>query len=987
MPIARHFIDWSQPALPAAADWLVARAAQDRELDLGQTIVVVPGARAGRRLLELLVERADAHSLALTPPAITTEHALPELLYQPKRPFASQLTQQLAWSAALQETPAAARRHFLPHPPANGETVRWLALGDMLRRLHVELAADGLDFKNVLAGGDRIDGFAEHDRWQTLADVQQRYLNKLDDLDLWDIQTARLVAIRQREPQSDRDIVLVGMVDLNRAQRQLLDLLHDKALTSGQGEPPIGAAPAIGSGDRSQNTPTNGRGFGQVHALVFAPTSLADHFDEHGCLVPERWAEFALNIRDQQVARVDGPADQAEAVTQWLVSLGGKYRADQIVVGVPDERLAPAIARQLTQSGIASRWVEAKRLAETGPYRLLKVAAEYAQRERFADLAALVRHPDLFDWLQKHIDRKALAGYDPLTVLDEFATEHVPASLDAGRLAHEPDLAAVATIARVIGQLTSLMPTRLQPLAEWAGAFRGLLGAVYGERVVDRNQPADRYLIEALDKINAGLAELDQLPATMMPKVGLREALELAVAPLASEPIPPPAESNVVEILGWLELPLDDAPALVVTTFNEGFVPKSTVADSFLPNRLRSELGLLDNDRRYARDAYATSVLSHSRAELRLIVGHRDADGNPLVPSRLLFAADEESVVRRARHFFGDLPPSPRRRNLLADKPPRATSAMPIPKPIRPQQPADTFSVTEFRTYLACPYRYYLRHVLNLRTVADSQAELEAAAFGTLLHDVLQRFSRADDAARERASSDPELVFGYLSNFLDALAAAKFGLKHCRPAVRVQIEQARTRLRALAEWQATRTSQGWRIVHGEDTEKKLQTVFKVDAATLVKLQGRIDRIDYHAQSRTLAILDYKTGDSASKPHQTHRHGGDWIDLQLPLYRHLVQDAGLVSEGLAKIDHSGCRLELGYILLPKDVQQIGLALAEWTPGELGEADEVARHVIRQIRAGVFEPLTLPPPAFSEDFAVITQDHRLGVWHAESEGDAA
>jgi hypothetical protein len=952
MPIARHFIDWSQPALPAAADWLVARAAHDRVLDLGRTIVVVPGSRAGRRLLELLVERAEAQSLVLTPPTITTEHALPELLYQPKRPFASQLTQQLAWSAALQETPPATRRHLLPIPPANGETTRWLELGDMFRRLHVELAADGLDFKDVLAGGDRIDGFAEHDRWQTLADVQQRYLKKLDDLHLWDIQTARLVAIRQREPQADCDIVLVGMVDLNRAQRQLLDLVSQR-----------------------------------VTALVFAPKSLADHFDPHGCLVPERWAEFPLSIRDEQVARVDGPADQAEAVTRWLAALGGKYRADQIVVGVPDERLAPAIARQLTQVGVASRWVEAKRLAETGPYRLLKFASEFAQRERFADLAALVRHPDVFDWLLKHMDLAALAGRDPLTVLDEFATERVPSSLDAGRLAHEPELAAVAAIARAIGQLTHLLPTRLQPLVEWASAFRGLLGAVYGQRVVDRNQPSDRYLIEALDKINAGLAELDQLPATIMPKVGLREAFELAIAPLAGEPIPPPAESNVVEILGWLELPLDDAPALVVTTFNEGFVPKSTVADSFLPNRLRRELGLLDNDRRYARDAYAASVLAHWRSELRLIVGHRDADGNPLAPSRLLFAADEESVVRRARHFFGDMPPSPPRRNLLADKPPRATSALAVPKPTRPLHPADTFSVTEFRTYLACPYRYYLRHVLNLQTVTDSQAELEARAFGTLLHDVLQRFSLADDAARERDSSDPELVFGYLSNFLDVLAAARFGIKHCRPAVRVQIEQARARLRALAEWQAARTSEGWQIVHGEDTEKKLQTSFEVDAATLVKLQGRIDRIDYHERSRTLAILDYKTGDSASKPHQTHRHGEDWIDLQLPLYRHLVQDAGLMSPGLAQIDLSNCRLELGYILLPKDVQQVPLAMAEWTPDELAEADEVARHVIRQIRAGIFEPPTLPPPPFSEDFAVITQDHRLGVWHAGSEGDAA
>src|SRR5262245_56573704 len=88
MSISRHFIDWSRPALPAAADWLVDRGANGSQLDLGGTIVVVPGARAGRRLLDLLVQRADEQSLVLLPPTITTEHALPELLYQPKRPFA-----------------------------------------------------------------------------------------------------------------------------------------------------------------------------------------------------------------------------------------------------------------------------------------------------------------------------------------------------------------------------------------------------------------------------------------------------------------------------------------------------------------------------------------------------------------------------------------------------------------------------------------------------------------------------------------------------------------------------------------------------------------------------------------------------------------------------------------------------------------------------------------------------------------------------------
>jgi hypothetical protein len=66
------------------------------------------------------------------------------------------------------------------------------------------------------------------------------------------------------------------------------------------------------------------------------------------------------------------------------------------------------------------------------------------------------------------------------------------------------------------------------------------------------------------------------------------------------------------------------------------------------------------------------------------------------------------------------------------------------------------------------------------------------------------------------------------------------------------------------------------------------------------------------------------------------------------------------------------------------------MAEWTSADLAAADEVARDVLRKISAGVFWPPVVPPPDFSEDFAVLTQDHVLGSWAdvaGGSQGDAA
>ena len=47
----------------------------------------------------------------------------------------------------------------------------------------------------------------------------------------------------------------------------------------------------------------------------------------------------------------------------------------------------------------------------------------------------------------------------------------------------------------------------------------------------------------------------------------------------------PATDKTTVELLGWLELLLDDAPFAVVTGFNEGRVPESSDTDSLLPAR------------------------------------------------------------------------------------------------------------------------------------------------------------------------------------------------------------------------------------------------------------------------------------------------------------------------------------------------------------------------------------------------------------------
>lgn len=921
MPIERVFLGWDRPGLAAAVDYLVERFGAGESLDLGEVIVGVPGGRAGRRLLERLVDTAESGRRPLCPPQIVTIGGLPERLYTPKRPFADPLTQQLAWVESLRRAPADRLGRLVPQPPPADDLAGWLSLGEMLSRLHRELAAEAMDFQAVADCGAGLRDFQEHDRWAALVEIQKDYLTTLDRLGLWDLQTARLFAVRQGECRAEAPLVLVGTVDLNRLQRMMLEMVADR-----------------------------------VTALVLAPPSMADRFDDLGSLVPEAWRDLPVALSDERIDVVESPSDQAAAVLQGIAALGGRRAADEITVGVPDERIVSHLLQQFRQAGLRARHGVGESLARTGPYRLLAAAADHLGQSRHGSFAALARHADLGRW----IEDRGVEG-DWLTQLDRYHTDHLPRRIDGHWLGPAEETAALRAAHDAIETLLGPLSGAARPLGEWGRAVADVLVAVYGRRPLRPDDPADRAVLAACEKIHAALDAHRLIPPALAPRVSGAEAIRFALRAAAGETIAAPADAEAVELLGWLELPLDDAPVLIVTGMNEGIVPSSLGADLFLPNQMRRALGIEDNQRRWARDAYALCVLAASGRELTLIAGRRSPDGDPLAPSRLLLLSDARTTAQRVRRLFrgegraGSRPGLPGR--LAAG---RTTSGFTVPEPVALTEPVESMRVTEFRDYLACPYRYYLRHRLRLEGMDDRAEELDGGAFGSLVHDVLGEFGRSELAA----STDAERIAAWFDAQLDRVVKRLHGGRPL-PAVRIQAEQIRARLRALAQWQASHASAGWRIEHVEQGPSPEEALLDVDGRP-IGLRGRIDRIDVHEATGRRMVLDYKTSDRCESPEQSHRRQKSrWVDLQLPLYRHLVRGLGIDGP-----------VGLGYIVLPRDVSKIGLLEAEWSEAELTDADETARRVVRDIRGGVFWPPADPPPAFCEEFAAICQDGQFG-----------
>ncbi|MBN2292931.1 MAG: hypothetical protein JXM70_10930, partial [Pirellulales bacterium] len=567
----RCFLDWRRPALALAVDYLVENFsapspggdAKKGVLSLGGVIVAVPGGRAGRRLLELLIQRCKADEVVLEPPEIVTLGGLPELFYEAKRPFAEDLVQQLAWVDALKKLISAAAngndgnggrlRGLLPNPPADDDLGTWLALGTMFGKLHRELAADALDCNAVANCGERIEGFTEVARWKTLAEVQETYLRTLDELGLWDRQTARLFAIREGECRSDMDVVLVGLVDMNKAQRSMLDQVGER-----------------------------------VRALVFAPPEMADRFDEHGCLKPEAWLDAHIDLPSEQIEVVDSPADQAAAVARAIAALNGRFSAEDISVGVPDVRLVPHIERQLRQCDVPSRYGVGRAVSLSAPYRFLADVAEYVSDRRFDAFAKLVRHPSVGGWLcQRGIDG------DWITAIDRFYEERLPYRMEDSkgfftevneenedRKGNDRN-EKVAAVYRAIEDLVGALDGPARPLGDWGEGIVELLVSVFsggdseGKVRLDRSDPIDRQVLVACEKIHEVLRRNLGLPERLAPKVSGAEAVGLVLREVENEAISPLPERGTVELLGWLELPWDDAAVMIVTGMNEGIVPSS----------------------------------------------------------------------------------------------------------------------------------------------------------------------------------------------------------------------------------------------------------------------------------------------------------------------------------------------------------------------------------------------------------------------------
>ena len=914
--LRRIFLPWDRPLPKAAAAWLARDWTGAGPLDLGGWLVIVPTRQSGRRLREALAEHAATRGSAVLAPRVV----LPEDLVAPAEggpgaPAASRLESQLAWAGVLRQIDLEEFRAVFPvDPPARN--FAWAArLAGQLQRLQAALGENGLRMRDVVArAGARLP---ELERWEQLAELERRYDAGLAAGGWRDAQAAQIDFVRTAVPPAGvTHIVLLATPDP-------LPLA-------------VGALAQF-----AQTLP--------VDVVICGPeeSEARDLFDEWGRPREEAWRRRPLRLADfaAQVQLCADAGQQAERVTE----LAQRHGAPEglLAVGVADAEVAPGLEHRLRDAGLAVFNPEGRPRQRDGLHALLTVLAALVREPAFDLVQALARCPDFIAWLESRAADGKFSVAAMLEQLDDLHARHLPATIAAAL-----DHVAARPAARAALVAAGELRTQLTRGAFPANAAAGLA------RLFDaRRLPADGALAESAEawmEILRGAAAA----AEKFPDLTSAEWWELALARFGESVRFDPRLPGAVDLLGWLELLWEDAPHLVVTGLNDGRVPEAVTGDAFLPEALRGRLGLKTNEARFARDAYLLAALAAARGggtgRLDLLVGKVSAAGDPLRPSRLLLLCDDAELPARVATLFRPVeavrPGLPWRR------------AWQLTPPV--VAPPTRVSVTAFKGYLHCPFRFYLKHVLKMEAVDPFKSELDAFDFGTLCHAALEAMGREPGL---RDCTDAAALREFLLRKVDQLARDRYGTELTLPLL-VQLESARQRLGRAAEVHAEQCAAGWVVEH---VERKFELVLGG-----VTVSGKIDRVERHAETGAVRVLDYKTSDKAVSPLAAHVRaarrdetapawarfsiGGKeqvWIDLQLPLYL----------EALAA--EFGTALGAGYINLPKAIGETALTPwagydAEWRTA----ARRCAAGVAAGVSAGIFwPPAEIPPREEDEAFA--------------------
>jgi ATP-dependent helicase/nuclease subunit B len=829
--MTKVFIESRAPLVEAVTSWLDDHAllTPSGTAALDHILVIVPTRQAGRRLRESLAVHCPSGCI---PPRVMLASQFLRQSTTPdcRIPAASEqlaLLSRLLLNIELQDFSALFPERGRPQR----RTFRW-ALNQSAQLLEIWriLEEGALSFQCVaqqaetLLTGEDLD--IEVARWRDLARIEKLYFDVLLDAQL----TPPVLALQNfiaapTAPSGCTQIMLPALLDAPLALYKSLENIASQL---------------------------------PVTLLIHAGKYSAAGFDDYGRPLPSHWNDShppEIDIPDECIAQYADSAAQAAAAAVFFASVQSDEELPAL--GMADAELyrelhSAFMARNITIHNPAGFPLRHSSLA-----RLVQQLIALSDEAPYSILSALIRQDDIARWCRARLGISAADYASMLLTLDELQNRHLPQNiadvqafcdvtikrLAAAEKKYADDtqlLRGAELLKQTIAALLELNATQ-QPKLSRFEQLTSTLRTLFADRTLSDEFRKDRELSAAARKI---LEIINELDAASISKALTASQVDILFETMLSNEIyqlePPPGA--VIQCEGWLELPWNPAPEMLITGLNEECVPSTLTGHPFLPDALRCSLGLNCNELKSARDTFILYSLARTRTPgaLRLLLERSNAAGDVRKPSRLLFLCRDSLLAQRAARLFSES--NRNERSLPGSLPEKWRLKLPIPQPCA--TPC-TISASRIGTYLQCPFTFYLSDILKMRSIDDDALEMEPLAFGNLCHHALEEFGNSPI----KDSSDSNEIFTLLRSSIEREISACFGPRP--PAVIVlQMSAALERLRQFASIQAQRAADGWMI---SAVERIASRDFNG-----VRFKGRLDRIDFNPNLNKVQVIDYKT---------------------------------------------------------------------------------------------------------------------------------
>ena len=808
------------------ADELLSRHRTGRLLDLSEYTLLLPGKRAGRRLLEVLAEFCAAEKILFLPPKTETDISFMRSLC---REFAGAKTASPfetadIWRKVLTENSEAlpdiitTMREEEESVPDNVLT----SLGDSLSKLKKELFLNNIGLSDIIEKGE-LPTDEETKRYETIEKLFSAYETKLDVYGLMD-ETRALKLILDSPGKEIKKIYLLGCRDnipylLKLFQRNDYEV---KIILVGESE----------------------------------------WFDQTGLLRKDVKFPPTKAQRSPNTKILPTPLEEAEEIYLALKQETEEKTLHQcdVTIASQDSGIC-SFLRVFAKESLTFHEAGGKLWHETEPGLFCQSLAEFLRNPNAKACIEFLRLPC--------VERAAIAEIktfhnleevlpDFTRILTERLGEHPKSWMFEANPNQDPKL--------LFAFLEEFVKPWRQKLtkSQWLDVWKNTLA-----KLKTSQSPENQSSWQQTDALAETLAasRIDE------EEIGGDVFLKRLESQAKKSHVTIQTESDAIDVTGWLEVVLDDSSVIFLCDINEGILPKVKNSDIFLPDKLRAKLGMSCGEDIIRRDRYYLRLLLDKDAKTYLFACRQSLDGTYRTLSRLLCDESEDPIDRAkyVEEFYAKAQSGSA--NLYASLflPRSKGDAFPASFIQTVRDSLSSISASKLNSFRECPFKFALQQI-GVQSPMRIFRELAPTVYGTLAHQIMQKFAEAK--IRKELPSDEEKTNVFFAETIQALCRKIFG-PSLPPLANFQIMQLREKLALFSKEHLSWEQAGWEIVMAEEKfEKEIKGV---------KLTGKLDRLDRNTKlQNAVCVIDYKTGASVKDEKEMQK------DLQLPAYLKLLE---------------------------------------------------------------------------------------------------